>query len=85
MNPADDEINLLLPLFFGFFVILIGAVVTTIVWILHKTKVINFSQNSNLRNVLKATILSIIGVVVGYTIISLSISVFHIVKHYLTQ
>lgn len=61
INPADDEINILLPLVFGLLVFCFVAIICLIVWILNKTKVADFSKNSHPFGVFKAVILTIVG------------------------
>lgn len=60
MNPADEEINILLPLVFGILVSCFVSIICLIVWILYKTKVADFSKNSHLFGVLKAVNLTVI-------------------------
>ncbi len=61
INPADDEINLLLPLAFGIVVCCFVLVISLTVWILHKTKAVKFANISNLFDVFRALILTILG------------------------
>lgn len=63
MNPADDEINILLPLVFGVIIVFFVAIFGVISWILHKKKVVNFGENSHLSSVFRAVILTAIGFV----------------------
>lgn len=85
MNPADDEINILLPLAFGVVILFFALLFGLIFWILNKTKVIQISSESHLFNVLRAVISSIIGVFVVSGIIGISIFVFQIVKNFLAK
>ena len=85
MNPADDEINLLLPLAFGFIVLFFGAIFGLLIWLLNRTKVINLSKDSHLFGVLRAAILSIIGVFVLSGVISAAVFVVGLIKSYFTK
>ncbi len=62
MNPADDEINILLPLMFLIFIGIILLVFGVTLFILYKLIVFEGDKSNNILTVLKYAIFSLIGV-----------------------
>ena len=85
MNPADDEINILLPLAFGIVVLFFALFAGLIFWILNKTKVIQISNKSHLFGVFRAAILSVIGVFVISGVIGIATFFIQIIKNLFTK
>lgn len=61
INPADDEINIIFPLIFGLLVFCFVAIICLIVWVLHKTKIADFSKKSHGFGVFKSVVLTVVG------------------------
>lgn len=85
MDLADDEINIFLPLAFGLVVLLFASLFGLIFWILNKTKVIQISKKSHLFSVLRAAILSVIGVFIVSGVIGVFIFVIQVVKNFFAK
>ncbi len=71
MDSASDEINLLLPLFFGLTVFFFLAIGSLIYWLLLRFKVIEFAGKYYIFGVLKDAFLSFVGVFALHAIIGL--------------
>ncbi len=85
MNPADDEINILLPLAFGLVVLFFALLFGLLFWILKKNKVIKITNKSHLFDVLRAAILSIVGVFVIWGIIGFATFVIQVIKNFFVK
>lgn len=85
MNPADDEINILLPLMFVLIIGFFGAIIGGIFWILSKNGIIKLPENSQLFSVFRAAILSILGVFVLSAIAGVAIFVIQIIKNFISK
>ncbi len=85
MNPADDEINLFLPLAFGLVIVFFAAMFGIVIWILNKTEVINLAKESHLFSVLRAAVLSVIGVFVISFVGGIAILISQIIKSFFTK
>jgi uncharacterized membrane protein YqiK len=78
MNPADDEINIFLPLAFGMLILLLVIVFGLVFWLLTKAKVIEIKNRSNLFKVVSGAVFSIIGVFFVWGIIKLAEFIFRV-------
>lgn len=82
MNPADDEINILLPLAFGVIILIPALAVGLIFLILSKTKTIETKNKKNLISVLKAVVLSLAGVVLIFASIQIVVFIIEVIKNF---
>lgn len=64
MDPAEDEINIFLPMAFGIFLIIIFSIIGVLFWLLRRSKVVEAINKYYFLAVLKAAFLSIVGVFV---------------------
>ena len=92
MNPSEDEINLLLPLTFGLVIVFFSAILGLIIWTLNKTQIINteilralFDKDSQLFDVLRAAILSVVGVFIIFGISGVAGVVVQIIKSFFAK
>lgn len=77
--------NLLLPLALGFIILIFGVIFGFVIWILNKTKVISLTKNHHLCGVLRAAILSIIGVFVISGAVGIAVFGVQLVKGFFTK
>ena len=85
MNPADEEINILLPLMFiltvSFFISVIGG----IFWFLNKKEIVKLSKENQLFSVLRAAVLSILGVFVLSAIAGIAVFAVQLIKTFISK
>ncbi len=85
MNPADDEINILLPLMFFLMISFFGAIIGGSFWMLNKNGIIKLPENSQLFSVFRAAILSVLGVFVLSAVAGIVIFVIQIIKNFVSR
>lgn len=83
MNPADNEINVLLPLLFVLMVVFIGMIIGGIFWIFNKKKIVELSEGNQLFSVFRVAILSILGVFVLSAIAGIEIFIVQLIKNFI--
>ncbi len=71
MDSASDEINIILPLFLGIFVLLIFASGGLVYWLLIRFRIIEFSDKHFPLKILKGAFLSFVGAFALLIIINL--------------
>lgn len=85
MNPADDEINILLPLAFFLTVAFFGLIIFGIFWLLNKKGVVKLSKDNQLFSVFRAAILSIIGVFAISFLAGIAVFVIQVIKSFISK
>ena len=85
IDPADDEINIFLPLVFGLTIIFFVSIIAGTLWILHKIKVANFAKDSHLFSVFRSAVLSVIGVFIISGVIGIVGIFVEIMKNYFAK
>lgn len=85
MNPADQEINVFLPLAFGVVIVLLTLSFGLSFWILVRFKVIKITNREHLFGVLKAAVFTLTGVFVISGLFLIAPLVFQTISSYFSK
>lgn len=80
-----EEFNLLLPIAFGFVIILVFAVVALIFWLLQRSSIIQITEKYYLLSVMKDAVLSLLGVFGFLAILSVILFVFQVIYSFFSN
>lgn len=85
MDPADDEINILLPLVFGIIILIPALAIGLFFLILIKTNAIEIKNKNNLIKVLKAASFSLAGVISILVLIRIVVFIIEMIKNFFVK